>query len=99
MYTDVLELIWPILLVLLGVVSATLFRSWWAVLVVPAALSIGALLYFSTDPIILYNLQGHNGGENQVMLIIALVFLDILTAIGAVIGTPIGRLIEKRLRH
>jgi hypothetical protein len=75
-----------------GVASAALLRSWWAVLIAPAALSIGTLLGLAaagsgpsdiTDP-------GFAAGLTFFVLL-ALV----PSATGAAIGAPLGKEIER----
>jgi hypothetical protein len=75
-----------------GVVSAALLRSWWAVLFAPAALSIGTLLGLlaagsglndTTDP-------GFAAGLTVFVLLALLP-----AATGAAIGAPLGKEIER----
>ncbi len=55
--------VYPLLTILVGVVSAGLLRSWWSLLIVPAAFSLGLSLYLGfgeffpslLSPIILIN--------------------------------------------
>lgn len=83
---------------LVGVVSGGLLRSKWAVLVVPAALSIGAIMgqIFLEGGIVLPNMADPGFVEGVAFL---LFFGVVPIAIGAAIGTPIGKKIEKRLQH
>jgi hypothetical protein len=81
---------------LLGVVSAALFRSWWAVLVVPAALSLGTLLGIIVIESGLPNLAGP-GFLEGVTLFVSLGVVPM--AIGAAIGAPLGKQIERLLRQ
>ena len=76
----------------LGVASAALLRSWWAVLLAPAALSIGTLLGLAfagsglndvTDP-------GFAAGLTVFVLLALLP-----SATGAAIGAPLGKEIER----
>jgi hypothetical protein len=85
----------------LGVASAALLRSWWAVLLAPAALSIGTLL----------GLLAAGSGPNDItdpgfaagLTIFALLAL-LPAATGAAIGAPLGKEIKRmtagpRLTH
>ncbi len=81
---------------LLGVVSAALYRSWWAVLVVPAALSLGTLLGISFLEGSLPNIAGP-GFVEGITLFVSLGVMPM--AIGAAIGAPIGKQIERLLRQ
>ena len=76
----------------LGVASAALLRSWWAVLFAPAALSIGTLL----------GLAAAGSGLNDISdpgFVAALTFFVLLAllpaATGAAIGAPLGKEIER----
>ena len=76
----------------LGVASAALLRSWWAVLFAPAALSIGTLL----------GLAAAGSGLNDISdpgFAAALTFFVLLAllpaATGAAIGAPLGKEIER----
>ena len=85
----------------LGVASAALLRSWWAVLLVPAAVSIGTLL----------GLAAAGSGLNDITdpgFAAGLTFFALLAllpaATGAAIGAPLGKEIERvtagpRLTH
>jgi hypothetical protein len=75
-----------------GVASAALLRSWWAVLFAPAALSIGTLL----------GLLAAGSGPNDITdpgFAAGLTFFVLLallpTAIGAAIGAPLGKEIQR----
>ena len=76
----------------LGVASAALLRSWWAVMFAPAALSIGTLL----------GLLAAGSGLNDISdpgFVAALTFFVLLAllpaATGAAIGAPLGKEIER----
>ena len=79
---------------LLGVVSAALLRSWWAVLVVPTALSLGTLLGIIFIGGGFPNIAG-TGFIEGVTLFVSLGVVPIL--IGTAIGTPLGKQIERLL--
>lgn len=78
--------------ILVGVLSAGLFRSWWVMLVVPVAFSIGVMLSLIVQgqKIDLSSLEGWA---------MVLVFGVVPIVIGAAIGTRIGKWIEQRLHH
>jgi len=89
-----MSIIWLLLPGLLGAVSAALFRSSWAVLIVPVALIVGvnlSLLTIFVEPSMALSLYEGVG--------MASFFLVWPVAIGAAIGTPIGQAIERRLQH
>ena len=82
---------------LVGVVSAGLLRSWWAMLIVPVAFSVGFFLS-SIFQMGGFNLQNWaaSGFEGVDILVILGV---VPVAIGIAIGTPIGKKIEQRLQQ
>ncbi len=80
-----------------GIVAAGLLRSWWAILVVPIALSMGFFLgnIFQVGG---FDLQGWIASGFEGMDI--LVFLGVVpAAIGVAIGIPLGRRVEQRLQR
>ena len=84
---------------LLGLIGVSLFRSWWALAIVPVALAVGQLLGAALPPI----LQG-NGIDLQAWAqqhfepLDMVVILGVVPAvIGAAIGIPIGKWMEERL--
>ena len=81
---------------LLGVVSAALFRSWWAVLVVPTALSIGTILSISFLGGGLPNIANPGFAEGVTLFVLLGV---VPMAIGAAIGAPLGKQIERLLQQ
>jgi hypothetical protein len=83
-----------LLIILVGVVSAGLIRSWRSFLIVPGAFSLGIL-------IILFIFADRISIDEYFILVVIPTLLSnlVLAEIGVAIGTPIGKLIEKRLRH
>jgi len=95
-----------VLFILVFVVSAGLIRSWWSFLIVPGAFSLGilimAFIYADRIPFDEISLSSaFQADPAYVIFIIIPTLLIILVPveIGVAIGTPIGKLIEKRLRH
>jgi hypothetical protein len=81
---------------LLGIVSAALFRSWWAVLVVPIALSLGTLLGIILRDGGLPNIASPGFVQGVTLLVL---FGVVPMIIGAAIGAPLGKQIERLLRQ
>ncbi len=77
---------------LLGVVSAALYRSWWAMLIVPTALSIGTLLSISFLEGRLPNIAAPGFVEGVTWFVL---FGVVPMVIGAAIGTPLVKQIER----
>jgi hypothetical protein len=85
--------------VLIGVVSAGLYRSWWAMLIVPVAYTVGFYLagvYRSGTFDYVLN-SSPDGLLEGTALLVGLGVVPI--AIGAAIGIPIGKKIEQRLQQ
>ena len=81
-----------------GVASAGMLRSWWAMLIVPVAFSVGFYLssIFQGGGIVLPNMADPGFVEGMLILVI----LGVAPiAIGVAIGTPIGKKIEQRLQQ
>jgi hypothetical protein len=90
--SDLSILFLPWLTFLLGVASATLLRSWRALLVVPVALTIGAL------PGIIVSAHGLPDATAPGFIagVVLFVLLGLISAtIGAAIGVPLGRELER----
>jgi hypothetical protein len=80
-----------LLVVLVGVVSAALLRSWWAMLIIPIAFDLGHALSESFQ-------YGFDTFLPSLVFGVVLLFI-VLVEIGVLIGTPIGKKIEQRLQH
>jgi hypothetical protein len=76
----------------LGVASAALLRSWWAVLVAPAALGIGTLFGLAVAGSSLSGIADPSFGAGLTFFVL-LALLPLAT--GAAIGTPLGKQIER----
>lgn len=85
-----------LLVFLVGVGAAVLFRSWWATLVVPLALCIGAvptyyLIRYQIAPELLtYDDVGFG------VIVYPIIFIPIFAVIAAFIGSAIGMLWKKK---
>lgn len=85
--------------ILIGAVSASLFRSWWAMLIVPVAYTVGFYLagvYRSGTFDYVLN-SSPDGILEGTALLVGLGVVPI--AIGAAIGIPLGKKIEQRLQQ
>ncbi len=78
------------LMILVGVVSAGLIRSWWSLLIVPVVFWIGITL----PEVFMSGFGGFFGN----LLSEARALVIVLLEVGVTIGTPIGKKIEQRLR-
>ncbi len=83
--------------IVLAIVSAGLLRSWWAMLIVPVAFSMGFFLgnIFQMGGFDLQSWVASGFEGVDILVILGVVPI----AIGAAIGTPIGKKIEQRLQH
>jgi len=90
-FTDLSILFLPWVAFLVGVVSAALLRSWWALLVVPIALAVGTLpkIILISHGLPDMTFPGFVAGFS--------LFLPelISAAIGAAIGVPLGHELER----
>jgi hypothetical protein len=88
-----------VLPLVVGVVSAALVRSWWALLIVPLAFRLGFLLV--GIPLAGgFDVLARNSSEGTAELITILFGLQLVpVALGIAIGTPIGKKLEQRLQH
>ena len=84
--------------ILVGVVSACLLRSWWAMLIIPVAFSVGAFLGFALtiggfDQM---NIGTSGFFEGAVFVgILGILPVEVIVAI----GIPLGKKIEQRLHQ
>ena len=79
---------------LIGLVSAFLFRSWWAVLVVPIAFTTGMFLAFYLIPLVI---SPDPLSINDVPFGVGL--WEIIGPITALIGALFGTFIDKKVRE
>ena len=85
-------------MLLLGVVSALLFRSWWAMLVIPIAFLAGVLLVYYLMPLVIAPNPLDIGDTGFGVLLWAIIG-SIITTIGALFGTVIPKVLEVVRRH
>jgi len=88
-----------VLPLIVGVVSAALLRSWWALLIVPVAFRVGFLLV--GIPLAgVFDVLARSSSEGIVEVFTILYGLQLVpVALGIAIGTPIGKKLEQRLQH
>jgi len=90
---------WSILaifgVVLLGAVSAALFRSWWAILVVPIAFVLGGFLAFYVIPLVI-SPNPLAIGDAPFGVFLWEIIGPILALFGALIGTAIWRVSRRQ---
>ena len=93
----VIQGVYLLMPLLVGVVSAGLLRSWWAMLIVPVEFSVGVFLsnIFQMGGIDLQNWAASGFEGVDILVILGVVPI----AIGIAIGTPIGKKIEQRLQQ
>ncbi len=84
-----------LLVFLVGVGSAVLFRSWWAILVVPLALSLGAILTYYLSQQIAYELLHYDDVIFGVAFF-SIFYVPSIAVISVFIGTYLGMLWKKR---
>jgi len=82
-------------LILLGVVSALLFRSWWAMLVIPVSFLAGVALVYYLMPLVIAPDPLDIGDTGFGVLLWAIIG-PIITLVGALIGTAIVKVWETR---
>ena len=88
-----------VLPLLVGVVSAVLVRSWWALLIVPVAFRVGFLLV--GIPLAGgFDVLASGSSDGAVEVFTILYGLQLVpVALGIALGTPIGKKLEQRLQH
>jgi hypothetical protein len=91
-FIDLSILFLPWVAFLLGVLSAALLRSWWALLAVPIALTIGILPKIMVISRGLPNMTSP-GFIAGVILLLLVVLVPV--TIGAAIGVPLGHELER----
>ncbi len=88
--------VYSLLPIFVGLLSAGLFRSWWALLTVPVAFSVGFVL---SNIIQMGGLDVQSWAASNFEGVDILVILGVVPVnIGVFIGTPLGKMIEKRLQ-
>ena len=87
-----------VLPLVVGVVSAALLRSWWALLIVPVAFRVGFVLV--GIPLAGgFDILARNSSEGTIESLGILLGLQLVpVALGIAIGTPIGKKLEQRLQ-
>ena len=88
-----------VLPLVVGVVSAALVRSWWALLIVPVAFR-GGFLLVGIPLAGGFDVLARSSSEGIVEVFTILYGLQLVpVALGIAIGTPIGKKLEQRLQH
>ena len=84
---------------LVGVVSAALVRSWWALLIVPVAFRVGFVL-IGLPLAGGFDVLARSSPEGAIEVFTILYGLQLVpVAIGIALGTPIGKQLDQRLHH
>jgi hypothetical protein len=88
-----------VLPLLVGVVSAALVRSWWALLIVPLAFRVGFLLV--GIPLAGgFDVLARSSSDGAVEVFTILYGLQLVpVALGVALGTPIGKKLAQQLQH
>ena len=88
-----------VMALVVGVVSAALFRSWWALLIGPVAFRVGFVL-IGIPLAGAFDVLARSSPEGTVEGLGILVGLQLVpVALGLALGTPIGKKIEQRLQQ
>jgi hypothetical protein len=92
-FIDLSVLFLPWVAFLLGVLSAALLRSWWALLVVPVAVTLGTLPKIM---VISHGLPDMASPGFIAGVILFLLAVLVTVTIGAAIGVPLGHELERQ---
>jgi hypothetical protein len=88
-----------VLPLVVGVVSAALLRSWWALLIVPVAFRVGFLL-IGLPLAGAFDVLARSSPEGAIEVFTILYGLQVVpVALGIALGTPIGKQLGQRLQH
>ena len=88
-----------VLPLVVGLLSAALLRSWWALLIVPVAFRVGFLL--AGIPLAgAFDVLARSSSDGIVEVFTILYGLQLVpVALGIALGTPIGKKLEQRLQQ
>ncbi len=88
-----------VLPLVVGVVSAALVRSWWALLIVPVAFRVGFLL-IGLPLAGGFDVLARSSSEGAIEVFTILYGLQLVpVAVGVALGTPLGKQLAQRLQH
>ena len=88
-----------VLPLVVGVLSAALVRSWWALLIVPVAFRVGFLLV-GLPLAGAFDVLARSSSEGTVEVFTILYGLQLVpVALGVALGVPIGKKLEQRLQQ
>jgi len=90
---------WALLeVILLGAVSAVLFWSWWAILVIPIAFSLGEFLAFYLISLVI-SPNPLDIGDTGFGVFLWAIIGPIIATVGALIGTVIVKVVEAEIHY